>query len=99
MKAIDKIKELAHNNGPEPTSMEKLVVLAYYAGLEISAKSICDEHNTRIEAMREAANKSRYHHFANSIIDAGQGNGQDIICNPNYSQDVLMTFGGDEVDF
>jgi len=93
MTAADKIKQLVKDVGPTPTTQEGLLVLAYWMGRESAAKSVCDEHNRRVAAMRAAADKEHCHHVAHRVITAG---GADQIYSPDYAGDVTSTFGGDE---
>jgi hypothetical protein len=95
MKAIDKVNELVSQNGPEPSTLEQLVVFAYYMGREEATKRICDEHNRRIKVMRDRANAMRYYKLASSVIGA-EGS---MIYSSDYAGDVISTFGNDEVDF
>jgi len=93
MTAADKIKQLVKDVGPTPKTQEGLIVLAYWMGRESAAKSVCDEHNKRVAAMRAAADKEHCHHVAHRVITAG---GADQIYSPDYAGDVTSTFGGDE---
>jgi hypothetical protein len=93
MTAAEKIKKLVDTVGPTPTTPDGLIVLAYWMGRESAAKTVCDEHNRRVELMREAARKEHCHHVAHRVIDAG---GQDQIYSPDYAGDVTSTFGGDD---
>lgn len=96
MTAKEKIYALIKEHGPDTTqgAPESLIVFAYYMGCEITARQICDEHNRKNAAMREWASKQRYHFLANSAINAG---GEDQIRSSHYANDVLETFGGDEI--
>lgn len=75
------------------TRLQKLVALAYYMGAESTAKSICDQHNQQLAAMRARAAKARYHNLANAII----GPGPDQIYSPHYARDMSTMFGSDKI--
>ena len=79
------------------SEIDHLIFAVYEMGKEAAAKEICEEHNRRVELMRQAANAHQYRHLCNSIIDAGQGKPYgDIIYTPHYAGDMTSTFGDDE---
>jgi hypothetical protein len=93
MTAHEKIKQ-AMQHGPTPDSIDGLICLAYYIGREAAARTICDEHNRRIAAMRAQADAEHCRHVAHRVIDAAGG---DSIYSGDYAGDVTATFGADEV--
>jgi len=83
---------------------DQLIRIAYYLGREQVATHICDEHNIRMAAIREAANKCRYYRLAHKIIDAGQSartdnwtvrDNPDAIYHADYAGEYAGEFGGD----
>jgi hypothetical protein len=93
MKIREKLNNLDWND-----PIENLVALAYLAGQEKATKEICDIHNSRIAAMRKAANDCRYHNLAHSIIDAWKDGKRidDMIYSGNYAGDVTNELCDDE---
>jgi hypothetical protein len=50
------------------TDLDRLIAFAYWVGCHDGAKRVCDKHGQFVKAMRDRANASRYHKFANAII-------------------------------
>lgn len=69
--------------------IDGLIAIAYYIGRHNGAKTVCDKHTAIIAAMRQRANKCRYHKMANAVIGPRQGTAYDIIYDPDYSTDFL----------
>lgn len=82
----------AGRQGDNP--IDDLIRAAYYRGKHQAARVVCDEHNKRMKAMREAASKCRYHNMANAVLNAPRTG--DQIYHPDYADDFTITFGDDE---
>lgn len=90
IKVKDYIDDILHK--AEMTDTERLIWTAYYMGAEASARAIIDEHRRQVDAMRDRADKCRYHNMASDVI------GDAYIYDDNYSMDVTNTFGGRYID-
>ena len=93
-KLKDRIREIAYGDAAdfemEQDTYLKMVKIAYYMGLEDSARSICDRHKAIYNEQYKRDSKCRYHHMAYNII----GN-IDEIYDPNYAGDMTDSFGDD----
>lgn len=82
------IRHLSYEND----SLDKLITVAYYYGAETATKRICDEHNRLAQEAIGRAEKVRYWKQAMDVL----GDFAKPIYDPNYSQDMINTFGNDE---
>lgn len=93
MTVIERINEILHNNfSMEKDSVEKLIIMAYYIGLEKGSKDELDKHNALAREQMERAEKCTYHRMAKKIV------GNTFIYSPNYAQDMTNTFGYDTTE-
>lgn len=91
MTAKERIMQIVNNRtNMDADTAEKLIYLAYYIGRESATKETSDKYNALIAAQNERAEKSRYRHFAKSII----GDQKYIYCS-DYAGEMTSIFGND----
>lgn len=94
MTITERVDEILKKNiDMDVDSFEKLVLMAYYIGLERGATEVLDKHNKLAEKQRETAEKCRYHKMAQNIV------GDTFIYDTNFRKDMTKTFGGDQTEF
>lgn len=90
----DRIKQAIEQPTREPTQryrdIDGLIAVAYWIGKHDAAVEVCDKHASILKAMRDRADKCRYHYMAHGIIGKRQGTAyDDIIYHPDYSSDFV----------
>lgn len=92
MTAKERIMQIVNNlhTDMESDTMEKLICMAYWIGRESATRETSDKYKALISAQNERAEKSRYKHFAKSII----GDQKYIYCS-DYAGEITSTFGND----
>lgn len=94
MTIIERVKECINNLECEKDSVEKVIALAYYMGLEKGTRQTSNEYKKLIQQQRERAENCRYKHMANAVI----GDQNYIYCS-NYDMAMTGIFGSDETEF
>lgn len=93
MTVIERIDKLLDSDfSMEKDSIDKLIVMAYFIGLERAAKEELDKHNALAREQLKRAKNCTYHRMAREII------GNTFIYSVNYSQDMTNTFGHDKTE-
>lgn len=92
MTTKERIMQIVNNihTDMEADTMEKLICVAYWIGRESATKETSDKYNALIATQNERAEKSRYKHFAKSII----GDQKYIYCS-DYAGEMTSIFGND----
>lgn len=92
----DRVMSCVHANADfEGDSLEKLIAMAYWIGREEAVVEVSDIYGEHLHAQTERARASRFHAFAERILDNGPG----YIYHPDYSKEMSAAFGGDETAF
>lgn len=74
-------------------SIDRLILAAYYIGLEKGTRETSDRYNQHIAKQRERANACRYHRMAMEIVGA-----ESYLYSPNYAGDVTEMFAGEQTE-
>ena len=77
----------------ESDSVEKLIYMAYYIGLEKGCKQATDEYKAVLQGQLGRVKACRYHRMAMAI----QGNVK-FLYDPNYGGTMTSTFGEDKTE-
>ena len=92
MTKAEKLKESLKSGDFGGDGIDAMIIYAYYAGKEKATKTVSDNYNKLLSEQKRRAKDCRYHHMAMNV----QGN-VNYIYHEDYSQDVIKTFGGDEI--
>lgn len=94
MTILERVKSIVSNGVDiEKDSLEKLVYMAYFIGLEQGAREELEKHNKISAEQKKRAEECRYHKMARKVI------GDIFIYSGDYSQEMTGLFGSDETEF
>ena len=93
MTIIERIQEALHNVDYERDSINKLIAVSYYIGLEEATRRVADAYTAHIAEQHKRAMASRYYRMAYEIVGP-----EDYLYMSDYSCIMTETFGADETE-
>ena len=98
MTIINRVKSLVDSEldlGSEydAASVEKMIYMAYYIGLEEGTHKTADLYTNLLAEQRERARQCRYSKMAMKVLGD-----KEYIYQPDYSMDMTKMFGHDRAD-
>ena len=94
MTILERVKNIVDNGvNIEEDSIDKLIYMAYFIGLEQGAREELEKHNKLSEEQKKRAEACRYNKMARKVI------GDTFIYSGNYAQEMTGLFGSDETEF